>query len=136
VASRVRAHWKAKRILNRKKQRGPVATKLVLVGDSTIPVGEVVAGRSATVEPFDTARSLANTVAKAEPLIIHCLGGPGQLATQNFDNGFDLTGSDPGVPGVILGGLRLTYDPAHYFLFRGARKNIGADLDVAPGWLL
>jgi hypothetical protein len=38
--------------------------------------------------------------------------------------------------GIILGGPRLTYDPAHYFLFRGARKNIGADLDITPGWLL
>ena len=55
-------------------------------------------------------KSLADTVAKAELLISHCPARPGQVATQNFGNGFRLNWSDHVLP---FDGRGATRPPRH-----------------------
>jgi hypothetical protein len=110
-------------------QRGGAAPKLVLVSDPVIPVARR-ACRSATVdlsaEAFDMFKSLADTVAKAELLISHCPARPGQVATQNFGNGFrpNWVGSRPS--------LRRSRSDAPTFLSTATKTKIFAKKTRIP----
>ncbi len=68
--------------------RSATADQSVDVSDEVSPDNRTMATRSAKSEAFSDVAKTVTWLAKAESLITHCPGAPGQVATQNFGYGF------------------------------------------------